>query len=65
MRACPLAYTTVASRREAVSLLWLYANVVLWLLTKDPPEMAECSARLMAQAERGEVSLYISLLANF
>jgi predicted nucleic acid-binding protein len=45
-----------------VSRLWLDANVILRFLTKDPPEMAERSARLMAQAERGEVSLYISLL---
>jgi predicted nucleic-acid-binding protein len=31
-------------------------------LTKDPPEMAERSARLMAKAERCEVSLYMSPL---
>ena len=42
--------------------LWLGANVILQFLTKDPPEMGERSARLMAKAERGEVSLYISLL---
>jgi predicted nucleic-acid-binding protein len=45
-----------------VSRLWVDANVILRFLTKDPPEMAERSARLMAKAERGEVSLYISLL---
>ena len=45
-----------------MSRLWLDANVILRFLTKDPPEMAERSARLMAQAERGEVSLYVSLL---
>jgi predicted nucleic acid-binding protein len=38
------------------------ANVILRFLTKDPPEMAKRSARLMAKAERDEVSLYISLL---
>ena len=42
--------------------LWLDANVILRFLTKDPPEMAERSARLMAKAERGEVSLYVSPL---
>jgi len=45
-----------------VSRLWVDANVILRFLTKDPPEMAECSARLMAKAEMGEVSLYISPL---
>jgi predicted nucleic acid-binding protein len=45
-----------------VSRLWVDANVILRFLTKDPPEMAERSARLMAKAERGEVSLYFSLL---
>jgi predicted nucleic acid-binding protein len=45
-----------------VSRLWIDANVILRFLTKDPPEMAERSARLMAKVERGEVSLYISLL---
>jgi predicted nucleic acid-binding protein len=45
-----------------VSRLWVDANVIPQFLTKDPPEMAERSARLMAKAERGEVSLYISLL---
>jgi predicted nucleic acid-binding protein len=45
-----------------VSRLWVDANVILRFLTKDPPEMAERSARLMAKAEMGEVSLYVSLL---
>jgi predicted nucleic acid-binding protein len=45
-----------------VTRLWLDANVILRFLTKDPPEMVERSARLMAKTERGEVSLYISLL---
>jgi predicted nucleic acid-binding protein len=45
-----------------VSRLWVDANVIPQFLTKDPPEMAERSARLIAKAERGEVSLYISLL---
>jgi predicted nucleic acid-binding protein len=45
-----------------VSRLWLDANMILRFLTKDPAEMAERSAHLMAKAERGEVSLCISLL---
>jgi predicted nucleic acid-binding protein len=45
-----------------VSRLWVDANVILRFLTKDPPEMAERSARLMAKAEMGEVSLYMSPL---
>jgi predicted nucleic acid-binding protein len=45
-----------------VSRLWLDANVIPRFLTKDSPGMAERSARLMTQAERGEVSLYVSLL---
>jgi predicted nucleic acid-binding protein len=42
-----------------VSRPWVDANVLLRFLTKDPPEMAERSARLMAKAERREVSLYM------
>ncbi|MGH8065299.1 MAG: PIN domain-containing protein [Candidatus Entotheonellia bacterium] len=45
-----------------MSRLWVDANVILRFLTKDPPEMAERLARLMAKAETGEVSLYISPL---
>jgi predicted nucleic acid-binding protein len=45
-----------------VSRLWLDADLILRFLTKDPPDMAERSARLMAKAERGEVSPYISPL---
>ena len=45
-----------------MSRLWLDANVVLRYLTKDPSETAERSACLMAKAERGELSLYVSLL---
>ena len=45
-----------------MSRLWLDANVILRFLTKDPPAMAERSARLMANAERGEVSLFMSPL---
>jgi len=40
-----------------VSRLWVDANVILRFLTRDPLDMAECSARLMAKAEIGEVSL--------
>jgi predicted nucleic acid-binding protein len=42
-----------------VSRLWVDANVILRFLTKDPPEMAELSARLTARVERGEVALYM------
>ena len=45
-----------------MSRLWVDANVILRFLTKDPPEMAERSARRMAEAEMGEISLYISPL---
>jgi predicted nucleic acid-binding protein len=36
--------------------------VILRFLTIDPPELAARSARLMAKAERDEVSLYVSPL---
>ena len=42
--------------------LWVDANVLLRFITKDPPALAERSARLMAKAERGEVSLYVAPL---
>jgi predicted nucleic acid-binding protein len=42
--------------------LWVDANVLLRFITKDPPALAERSARLMARAERGEVSLYVAPL---
>ena len=45
-----------------MSRLWVDANVILRFLTKDPLEMAERSAHLMAKAERGEVVLYMSPL---
>jgi predicted nucleic-acid-binding protein len=45
-----------------VSRLWVDANFVLRFITKEPEVMAERAARLMAQAEAGEVSLYISPL---
>lgn len=38
----------------------LDANIVLRLLTGDPPEMAEASARLFSSAEAGEVALHLS-----
>jgi predicted nucleic-acid-binding protein len=45
-----------------VSRLWVDANVILRFITKEPLEMAERAARLMARAEAGEVSLYLSPL---
>jgi predicted nucleic-acid-binding protein len=45
-----------------VSRLWVDANIVLRFITKEPEDMAERAARLMAQAEAGEVSLYLAPL---
>lgn len=42
--------------------LWVDANIMLRFITKEPEEMAVRAARLMAQAEAGEVSLYIAPL---
>jgi len=42
--------------------LWVDANVVLRFLTRDPAEQAEKAAKLMAMAERGEVTLVLSTL---
>ena len=42
--------------------LWVDANVILRFVTKDPPALAARAARLMAKAEQGEVSLYLSTL---
>lgn len=40
--------------------LWVDANVLLRLLTGDPPDLAEKALRLAQQAERGELTLKIS-----
>lgn len=42
--------------------VWVDANVILRLLTDDPPEMSERAARLAARAEAGEVLLRIAPL---
>lgn len=42
--------------------LWLDANVLLRFLTGDPEDLAARSQRLMARAEAGEVTLYLSEL---
>lgn len=42
--------------------LWVDANVLLRFLTQDPPALAERSAKLMRQAEQGEVLLTVPLL---
>ncbi len=47
---------------QGMSRLWADANVILRFLTKDPLDLAERSARLMARAAKGEFSLYISAL---
>ncbi|MEW5959922.1 MAG: PIN domain-containing protein [Chloroflexota bacterium] len=42
--------------------LWVDANVVLRFLTGEPEPMAARAARLMVQAEQGEISLFIAPL---
>ncbi|MHB0979278.1 MAG: PIN domain-containing protein [Thermoleophilia bacterium] len=42
--------------------VWVDANVILRLLTDDPPEMSEQAARLAARAEAGEVLVRIAPL---
>ena len=46
-----------------MNALWLDANVVLRLLTGDPPEAAAACLRLVEKAERGELLLRLSHLA--
>jgi predicted nucleic acid-binding protein len=46
-----------------MSALWLDANVVLRLLTGDPPDAAAGCLRLFEKAERGELLLRLSHLA--
>jgi len=40
--------------------LWVDANVLLRLLTGEPPDFAQRSLRLAERAERGEVTLRLS-----
>lgn len=42
--------------------LWVDANVLLRFLTGEPKDLARKSARLMAQAERGEVVIVLPAL---
>jgi predicted nucleic acid-binding protein len=42
--------------------LWVDANVLLRFLTGDPEDLAQRSARLMAKAEQGQVTLFITPL---
>jgi predicted nucleic acid-binding protein len=42
--------------------VWVDANVLLRLLTNDPPEMAEKAAALAVRAKRGEVVLRLAPL---
>lgn len=42
--------------------LWVDANVLLRLITGDPPEMAQRALRLVEQAELGEVTIRLSPL---
>jgi predicted nucleic acid-binding protein len=37
--------------------LWIDANVLLRLLTNDPPEMAQKAVKLAQKAEQGEINL--------
>jgi predicted nucleic acid-binding protein len=43
-----------------MSNLWVDANVLLRLLTGEPPELAQRALRLAQRAERGEVTLRLS-----
>jgi predicted nucleic acid-binding protein len=45
-----------------LKLVWVDANVLLRLLTNDPPEMAEKAAALAVRAQRGEVVLRVAPL---
>lgn len=45
-----------------MSDLWVDANVLLRLITGDPPEMAQRALRLVERAELGEVTLRLSPL---
>jgi predicted nucleic acid-binding protein len=42
--------------------VWVDANVLLRLLTNDPPEMAEKVAALAVRAQRGEIALHVAPL---
>jgi predicted nucleic acid-binding protein len=43
-----------------MSAYWVDANVLLRLITNDPPELAERAASLVERAEQGEVILKVS-----
>lgn len=45
-----------------MSDLWVDANVLLRLITGDPPELAQRALRLVERAELGEVTLRLSPL---
>jgi predicted nucleic acid-binding protein len=45
-----------------VKPLWVDANVLLRLLTNDPPAMADKAAALAERAERGEILLRVAPL---
>ena len=38
---------------------YIDANIILRLITGDPPEMAECAARLFQQADEGKLRLIV------
>lgn len=40
--------------------LWVDANILLRLLTGDPPELAQRALKLVQKAEQGEVTLKLS-----
>ncbi|UBF29177.1 PIN domain-containing protein [Kovacikia minuta CCNUW1] len=42
--------------------LWVDANVLLRLITGDPPELAQRAARLAQRAERGEITLRLATI---
>lgn len=45
-----------------MTTFWLDANVVLRFLTREPAELAERARRLMARADAGELTLFVSEL---
>jgi predicted nucleic-acid-binding protein len=45
-----------------VTRSWVDANVVLRFLTGEPADLAEKAGRLMSQAERGEIVIFLPAL---
>jgi len=43
-----------------MSAYWVDANILLRLITNDPPDLAERAARLANRAEQGEITLKVT-----